>query len=386
VKQKYESISLILNGINNISMFDSKHYVPILKWKPAERQALEDLGIQEKKFISPLIQLVMPQPKQPKKGEREKTQEEQLEEVILAIRSRMPEIPAEILKAWGNSPIFIDFSLLYNPSLRIEGLNQILTIGEKLGLCLIPVVNLSSEEEIKKVTSSLSKKFNHGLCLRIVYPDLIDIAELSQKIESFLKINNLVKENVDILVDLKETYEKGNKYLDFSGASQKIPHLLKWRTFIFASGAFPEDLTDCVVGENYRDRLDWKNWIEQMNSKKLERIPAFGDYTIQYPIYKESARFFTPSASIRYALEESWLIMRGQKGKSVQYLANASLLSQHAKFFGDSFSVGDKYIAEKGKNLTKHLKANKTGNATNWLTAGINHHLVCTAHQIANLP
>ena len=51
-------------------MSNYKQYIPILKWKPAERVALEKLNIEEKKYITPLIQLVMPSPKILKKGEK----------------------------------------------------------------------------------------------------------------------------------------------------------------------------------------------------------------------------------------------------------------------------------------------------------------------------
>lgn len=350
-------------------MFSSKHYVPILKWKPAEQYALEKLSTKEKKFISPLIQLVMPAPKLPKKGEKEKTREEQLDDVIRSFRVKIHKIPEEILKSWGKTPAFLDFSLIYTPSLRIEGLNQILTTGESLNLILIPVINLSSIEEIKRVVSSLAKKHGHGLCLRLVCADLVDMGKLSKEIENLLKTNALYEKDIDLLIDLKDTYKNEDKYLMFGEASQKIPNLLKWRTFIFASGAFPVDLTDCEVGENYRTRLDWNNWVNQMNSKKLQRYPSFADYTIQYPIYRESVQFFSPSASIRYTLDDKWLILRGQKGKPIQYLANAWLLSQDLKFRkifrGANFSFGDAYIVEKGKDLKskKNRKCNQLANS-----------------------
>jgi hypothetical protein len=364
-------------------MFDSKHYIPILKWKPAEQQALEKLNNQEKGVISPLIQLVMPQPKLPKLGEIEKSREEQLEEVATSYKIKLPKIPEEILKSWGKSPAFIDFSLIYADYLRIESLNQILSVGEGLGLSLIPVVNLSSDIEVRKATALLVKKYNHGLCLRLVPADFSNLVDLSQEIQKFLVACSLSEKDVDLLIDLKE---KDNQYLKFIDLSQKISNLNEWRTFTFASGAFPIDLTKCVLGENYIPRSDWNNWVGQINSKKLQRYPSFADYTILHPIQKESVRFFSPSASIRYTLKDQWLVMRGQKGKTVQYLANAQLLSQdqkfNGKFRGASFSFGDNYIVEKGKDL----KTPKTGNATNWLTAGINCHLTCTASQIANLP
>jgi len=44
-------------------MFNSKHYVPMLKWKRAEQGALEVLTSENKKYITPVIQFVMPKQK-----------------------------------------------------------------------------------------------------------------------------------------------------------------------------------------------------------------------------------------------------------------------------------------------------------------------------------
>lgn len=365
-------------------MNNYKHYIPILKWKPAEQLALEKLSIKEKKFISPLIQLVMPSPKTPKKNEKEKTYDEQLKEVINSFELKIPKIPEEIQRSWGNDPIMIDLSLIYTPSLRIKGFDEILRIGESLGIFLIPVINLSSDEETKKTVALLAKKYRRGLCFRLVRSDFIDMNKLTEELQNFLKLHSLSEKEIDLLVDLKD--DDKNEYSKLINLVQQIPNLLDWRTFIFASGAFPVDLTDCKVNqEKYITRSDWKNWITQINSGLLKRCPSYADYTIQHPIYKESVRFFSPSASIRYTLKDSWLILRGRRGKSVYYLAYSNLLSQSQKyqkiFRGSSFSFGDAYIVEKGKDLnSKH-----PGGAKDWLVAGINHHLACTIDQIANL-
>jgi hypothetical protein len=166
----------------------------------------------------------------------------------------------------------------------------------------------------------------------------------------------------------------------------RIPNLLKWRTFTIASGAFPPDLTDLSVDLHFKDRTDWNAWFDQRKSN-LPRTPSFADYTIQHPIYKDPVRGSNPSASIRYTLENKWLIMRGQalRGKNTkghaQYPAVARMVSEREEFFGENFSFGDRYIAEKGKDLN----SKQTGTPRTWLRAGINHHLACTVSQISNL-
>jgi len=368
-------------------MFNSKHYIPILKWKAAERLALAKLSIPAKRFVSPLIQVIMPVPERPKK-DAERSLAEQLEESITKLKARLPRIPEEILKYWGKTPAFIDLSLI-SASLRDEGFTKILTVGKKLDILLIPVICLNYDKWVQTTVTSLAKENKTGLCLRLFRTDFAHQTALNRRIGDFLNVHHLSEKDIDLLIDFQEVKDidllegfqiTDEQCLKLADLNQRIPNLLKWRTFTFACGSFPVDLSACELGVNYIPRSDWNSWARQISSAELQRKPSFADYTIQNPIYKESLQFFPPSASIRYTLKDRWLIMRGQKSKSVQYLANARLLSQLPEFFGASFSYGDAYIEGKGKDLK-----GKTGNAMTWLAAGINHHLACTVDQIANL-
>jgi hypothetical protein len=372
-------------------MFETKHYVPILKWKRAEQKALESLSDKNREYITPLIQFVMPKPKSSTKETLEQTQEEKFDKVISVFSEKISEISEEILKFWGKDPIFIDFSLLYTTPLKVACFEKILTKGNDNGMVLIPVININDDLQIKNIVGSLTKKHNNGLCLRLVCSDFSDMGALHEKINAFLTSYNIEEKNIDLLVDIKSIEENDGKYQTYIIKSQQIPNLSKWRSFIFAGGAFPLDLSKCKLDEeNYLPRHDWMGWIDHINTKKLQRNPIFADYTIQHPIYKESLQFFPPTTSIKYTLESNWLIMKGKKQKYELYLANAKLLSEDADLFmGENFSAGDKYIFDKGKHFEKYQlnpEIKGTGSTETWLTAGINHHLACTANQIANLP
>src|SRR5258706_8943188 len=178
-------------------MFDSKHYIPILKWRAAEQQALRDLSDKRKLKMTPLVQLVMPQPKKTKKGEREKTRDEQLEEVVKAFEVKAQKIADEIDEAWGKSPIFVDLGLVYTIPLITESFIDILKRGEEIGLTLIPVINLSSNKEVKKVVVALAKKYNHGMCLRLVSADLKSY-DFHKNLQSFLEEFSLSEISVDL--------------------------------------------------------------------------------------------------------------------------------------------------------------------------------------------
>lgn len=361
-------------------MFNSKHYIPILKWKTAEQGALKSLDKNRKKYITPLIQFVMPR----------QEPSEQLGEVVQKFEKQMKKLPEKILEVWGTSAIFVDFSLLYTTELKVKSIESILQNSRRLGERFIPVVYLSDDAQIKETTCLLTKNSPLGLCLRLVCSDFNNIDELNKKISKFVASSRLSPSIIDLLVDIKEIGENGNKYRRYLNLSQKIINLSKWKSFIFASGAFPEDLTNCKLDEeNLIPRLDWQNWTKA-NNDNLIRKPSFSDYTIQHPIYKESAQFFHPTTSIKYTLENEWLVMKGKKQKFNLYLANAKLLSEDSSFYGENFSVGDRYIAERGRHYDRYIKNPKkekgTGNAKTWIQAGINHHLSLVAHQVSNLP
>lgn len=379
-------------------MFNKKHYTPILKWKHAELRALTDLDDESKKHMTPLLELVMPKSSNPykdKERKMRKTPEEIFAEVVLKFKEKkIEEIPLEIRDSWGTTPIFVDVSLLYEAEyttrLKMESLNKIISKGGDLGLNLIPVINLNDDRTIQATVSSLSKRYSKGFCLRITSSDLIDTKKINEKLDAYLSNFDLDKSTVDLLIDLKNINKDNGQYLVFLNLSQQIKDVKKWRNFIFASGAAPEDLSKCKFDEaTLVPRLDWQGWLKYAYKGKIKRIPTFADYTIRNPIYKESNQFHPPTTSIRYTLENDWMVMKGKKLDYKLYLVNAKLLVENSgHFYGENFSAGDRFVAEKAKHYDKYFKNPKikgTGGSEDWIYAGINHHLTLTVHQLSNL-
>lgn len=374
---------LMKNGLNN-NMFTTKHYIPILKWKRAEQNALRTLREGDKKYMTPLIQFVMP--KLSPKEVAGKTVDEKFSGIISKFQEKIPELPEELLQTWGTSPSFFDVSLLYTTELKNETINFLLSKGVEKGLSLIPVVYLSDESRIYKTITG----YKHGVCLRLVCADLDDFKNLGKKIKDFFKSTGMSESTTDLLVDIKETGENTDKFVNYINLSKNIPNLKKWRTFTFASGAFHEDLSKCKFAEeNYIPRLDWLSWANQTKDKIFPRNPSFSDYTIQYPIYREITQFFPPTTSIKYTIEDSWFILKGKKQKFEYYLANAKSLVGDDLFYGENFSSGDKFIFDKAAYYGEYMKDQSkkgTGSTEGWLTAGINHHLTLVVNQISKLP
>jgi hypothetical protein len=369
-------------------MFDYKHYVPILRWKAAEKGALRQLFTKNRSNITPLIEFTMPQIR-PKKGEPVKNPEELLNDSIQSFKENVRAIPEEVLKYWGNNAIFVDVQLI-DSSIRAESLEKLLDLGQNLDLFMIPVISIipvigyQADEQTRKVAMDFANRNKHGLCIRLIESDFEE-ATLARDLLNFVHTNSLNAENIDLLVDLK-IVDSQTEVEQIIKKLSGLPQLEKWRTFTVASGAFPRDLSRFKKNGSYHiPREDWRIW-KQLQTK-LARAPSFADYTIQHPVFSTYDQVVNPSASIRYASDSNWLVLRGEgllnpTGAGFkQYPALAQLLSSQDDYKGAEFSAGDSYIAEKGKDL----KAKKTGNPKTWLEAGINHHLELVADQVANL-
>jgi len=368
-------------------MFNYKHYIPILRWRAAEKGALLKLKEEDKSLVTPLVEFIMPQSSS---RDGDKNPKDLLNESIKKFTGNLSSMADQIMKYWGNKAIFIDVQLI-DSSIRAEALKKILEHGKQLNIFMIPVITIipvvgfEADAQIKKVAIEFSKKSKHGLCLRITESNFKE-KSLSNDIENFLDNNKLNVKDVDLLIDFKIIDEK----ISVDSLETKInsiPKITEWRTFIVAGGAFPEDLSHLEKHNQHNiPRLDWTIWRALLG--KLKRRPSFSDYTIQYPIYLPKTSAFNPSASIRYTLEDKWVIVRGEglrnpKGAGFrQYPAQAQILANQKKVFkGKDFSAGDAYIAEKAKDI----ETKKTGNPKTWLEAGINHHISLVVDQISSL-
>lgn len=368
-----------------------KSYIPILRWRPAERKALEQLFHQDRENLAPLIEFVMPAPSIKKQSDKiviTKTPKEKLSEVL-------SDVASDFLKSCGQNTIFIDVHLL-DSDVRASSFEQILSSSNKLNLFsipviyIIPVTSTSADMATRTVAINYAESSGHGLCIRIDKSHL-DENNISSHIANFITDNGLNVENVDLLVDIG-VISQDTIVEDVVKKISQIPNLEKWRSFIVSGGVFPKDLTEFIPGEVHElDRLDWKLW-NSLQKTTLSRTPLFSDYTIQCPTFERIDAI--GSASVRYTDDDKWWIFRGKKPGIVnpktkekgpgreQYIDHAKTLTgeSFSKFYkGENYSFGDAEIARIAAPNNK-----KPGSPATWLTIGINHHITLVAHQFAN--
>ena len=352
-------------------MFDSNHYVPVIRWKRAEWIALRNLTEAIRGQITPLIELVPRNFSRPR-GEM--------------FESRLLGIITDLSSNWGRSPFFLDLSLVQPMLLNFREAHPVEALfaeAENAGLYSIPVAGIEQTPVHRSAVGGVVRRGKRGVCLRLSRRDL-GRPDLSRQLSNLTLEYDVELDEVDIVVDYKIIDSSCPRLIDLT---RMLPDVSRFRTFTLASGAFTKDLSDFEKNRQHvLPRLDWITWRDQIRQRNLDRRPTFGDYTIQHAIYEEPPRRPNVSASIRYTSDEYWVIMRGEgllneDGPGyAQYAANAQLLCERPEFCGADFSYGDHYIYQLGNEV------GPVGSPEVLLRAGINHHISYVVQQISNLP
>ena len=344
--------------------FDHRQYVPVLRWKSSEREALCKLNPSLRKRITPIIELV---PQDFEKG---------------STTSILTKHASQIAKSWGwNDLFFIDFHLL-GENRAAHCIPIFINQADAYNLHAGLVTGLNWSAVYQSAVKAALGKIGRELCFRISAYDLRQ-AGFQKALNELLVLYEKEPADVHLVVDFQSIKEP---LPDIAAFTNTIPDLNEWRSLTVVAGAFPKDLSDikknsqCELPRN--DWLIWKNYASTAKS----RIPSFGDYTIQHGVFEEhEGQHFNFSASLRYTASEYWVIMRGEGVKNEnsagfdQFPAQAQLLLERNEFSGPQFCDGDLYI----HTMAQQLK--KTGQLKDWLVATFNHHLTFVARQLDDL-
>jgi hypothetical protein len=371
--------------------FDHRQYIPCLRWKQGEYQAVWRLPTTVKQMFTPLIEI-------PELGwDFEEKKEKKTITQLLTDFARK-----KIYKKWGTSPCFVDLNLIPPTERMKNGTHPVHFIFDELrwlGCQTIPVTGLLRDGEYQRETKAALAKDRNGVCLRIT---IEQAAKSTFKIEldsllSTLKVQSI---NCDFILDLGAP----NNFVPLEGFSMaiqaivsKVPYLNDWRTFTLLGTSFPESMGSVKKGGEIVPRHEWKLYkmLVTVLKKTGRRLPAFGDYAINHPkVLELDMRQVNPSATIRYTIDDGWYIIKGEKvkkdkkdeGEKVkdkkygfeQYRDLSKSIINSKYYFGPTFSWGDDYI-QKCAN-----KKGSTGSLMTWRQVGTNHHIAKVVQDIAS--
>ena len=366
--------------------FDHSHYVPILKAKAGELDALcKATAIRD--AFTPLIEvppipLSFPDDSDPVPAK--------------SIDAHIKDVATKMAKSLaGGWPIMVDGFYTEEETLE-DGREPIEGIFEKLTAAQIPFIPVLGLDSLKEHTDAVRKALEINQlngCIRVRESDLEGSADASKQILALLKYLGLSARKMHLVVDFG-TQVPSKSALPYQ--LEALPSVPEWLSLTVAATSIPIDLSEVPKNSvGSFDRKEWQVWSHISSKKsKLKRMPTYGDYTVNHPSLVEiDPKIMMMSPNIRYTGSNSFIIAKGQAvpRKRNRNAMNANLLPvdqypklahaiiKHEEWAGPDFSAGDSFIKDCSEKKC-------VGNATSWRSVGTSHHLAYVVNQIANLP
>jgi len=358
--------------------FDHTYYVPCLRWKQGEYQAVSRLPDTVKSAFIPLIEI-------PELGwDFEEKKEKKTIDQLLTDFARK-----KIYKKWGSSPCFVDLNLIPPGKRMKNGVHPVRFIFDELrwlGCQAIPVTGLLRDGEYQREIKAALAKDKNGVCLRITIEQAAK-RTIKNEIDSLLLILKIRSADCDLLLDLgaPTNFRPLEGFTTaIHGIVSKLPYLNDYRTFTLLGTSFPETMGSIKKEEEIIPRYEWQLYKRLINDFRLAglRLPTFGDYAINHPkVLERDPRKVNPSATIRYTIDDGWYIVKGKNIRDYgreQYRKLSKKVLDSSYYCGPTFSWGDDYINQWGTG-----KRSKTS-LTMWRQVGTNHHIVKVIQDIAS--
>lgn len=356
-------------------MFTHCHYVPCLRWKQGEYKAVDLLSASARQIITPLIEV-------PEKGFDFETRTDKK-----TIDDHLAPFPKRVASFWKKKTCFVDLSLIASAERMSRGVHPVTHVFQELsarGCSAIPVTGLSRDRHYHRAAVQAAMDGKRGLCLRITVEEAVR-PSLQSSINALLD-GEFKPEECDLIFDLKAP-----NYFPIHGFAKaleplikRFPDLNRWRTFTLIGTSFPGHMGEIKTTSATIPRNEWILYktIAKTLSNAGDRIPSFGDYTINHPnMLPKDMRLLKPSATIRYATDDAWLIVKGRNVRDHaygQYRSLAKSVIADSLFLGATFSKGAEYIRDCANGNES------TGNLSTWRWVGTNQHLEKVARDLAN--
>lgn len=361
-------------------MFDHKHYVPLLKAKQGEYGALEDLPVNVKDEMTPLLE-VAPVPWDWDTDTPAKT-----------IDNHLQSLAANLIRAWGaDREFFVDTLYLDDGDRLADGRSPVAAVMDDCraaGLLAIAVTGPSRSAAHHADVAAAIAQDGRGVCIRVAQDDLADLLQLDQALGALLTTLGVGRGDADLVIDFEHVAENQVPTVTLAATAvlATLAGIADWRTLTIALGAFPENLSGFAANSvSQASRADWSAWLALVARRQsLPRLPTFGDYAITGTQLTEiDPRVMLMSANLRYTTDAEWTILKARNVRDHgygQFNDLCRLLVARPEFKGAGFSAGDGYIKACADGR------DGPGNATSWRRCATNHHLTFVVDQIANLP
>lgn len=360
-------------------MFDHLHYVPILKWRQGEYQALLKLTTTIKDWVTPLFEIPTEQ------------WDFENDAPAKSLDEHLAKFGKRLKAKWGSKYCFVDSCYLQPTAQNAAGVHHLAWIFElarQEGAKPIPVTGLGRAATYTNAVKQIVAIDGNGCCIRLVSEDF-DRAQLKNELLALLEHLGVKPTEADIVIDLQDNVghsASAHARLVLT-MLQQLPLLARWRTLTIAGGSFPTALPSATFRPTgSTPRFEWLGYRALVTSMPDNiRVPTFSDYSVSAQSTEQlDPRIVDPLAKIKYTVDDAWFIAVGTQVKRNgrdQYidLCKSILNSIPTVFHGPSYSWGDEYIGGCANRVET------TGGSSTWPSVATNHHVTRVVRDVAKL-
>lgn len=350
-------------------------YLPILKWRQGEYQALLRLDPYVKTQLLPLVEIT------PIEWDFERA------EPAKSLEDHLSRVGQRIREKWGEYRILIDLGLLGKDTQIESGqsaLEHVFDLCRSENASAIPVVRIDDSYQTRRIIQKIAAKDQRGVAVRVTFGALATPG-FTDNIAGLLNGLKVSYELTDLVIDLgcPNFYPLDPLANALRSRLELIQQIGDFRSIHIASTSFPKSMGSVSRGCHSIERTEWLLYRKLYNLLDEFDSVGFGDYVIAHPeLPNFDMRLLRPSANIRYTIDEAWLIAKGTSVRDDglgQFRGLCTLIVNSGMFFGTSYSRGDEYIADCSAGNER------TGNLTTWRWVGTNHHLTKVIDDLAKL-
>lgn len=351
-------------------------YVPVLKWRQGEYQALFRLPDWVKDRTIPLIEITPPdfdfESWTPSKS----------------IDDHLAKFAVRFRTKWGSRPAMLDCGLLDSSELMQDGKHPMQYLCEEAfsqNASIIPVLRLDSNEAYQLAVATVNAMMLTGVALRCSLNEALD-PDFDANVSLLLQKIGTTIENCDIILDLEApNWEPQDVLVNIVATAIHVSNaMVNARNMVLIGTSFPASMAEVTGPAQFWPRREWVFFRALLGAMgNTLRKPTFGDYAIATNGYSQmDMRKVKPSATIRYACDDGWIIVKGTNVRDNgfgQYRGCSGTVTRSAHFLGPGFSPGSDYI-EACRDGTA-----STGSLTTWRWVGSNHHITKVVADLAML-
>lgn len=340
-------------------------YVPALRWRQGEYQALAGLAAVAKDRTVPYVTIP------------EVEYDFELRQPKKTVQEHVHPFAARFNAKWGQRPAWVGVHQSIFGKPMGDGRDIFTYVFEALRAFqanAMPVVPLDAPPTMVASVAEVVATDGLGAAITVRLEDLMK-PDASTRIEALAASISLSLTEVDLVIDLGAPgFEPYNTFAAaLIAAIQKLGDLHAFRNFVVIGTAIPETFKDVARGADQLARHDWLFYQTLLG--KLPpgmRQPNFGDYTIVHPEFAPmDMRKIKSSGKLVYTTSMAWEVRKGGafRGNEGQMHDHCSSIVASGKFSGAGFSSGDDYIAKCAARTAK------PSNQTRWKFVAINHHI-----------